>query len=118
MYQNFIALMDSSCLFFNKHQFEMDPLSQAQQKSMMYTNHLLMAQKDFSDRELEIKNSDNELMIMAMQQAQIYEKYKQLKDSPDNKVGILPGIENQSLIVPNRQPTLYFRVIKNKAEVY
>ena len=83
-----------------------------------------MTGMNLNDMELEVKNRDNELMRQAYTQAQLKQRYQKLKKMDEQSIvqenidKIKAELKKNKLIDIDREPALFFRVIKNKTEVY
>ena len=83
-----------------------------------------MTGMNLNDMELEVKNRDNELMRQAYTQAQLKQRYLKLKKMDEQAIvqenidKIRAELKKNKLIDIDREPALFFRVIKNKTEVY
>ena len=102
-----------------KFEFEAAPLEKT------YQDYLKMTGKNLNEMELEIRNRDRELVQKAMNQASLKERYMKLKNMDESEVvkenidKIKTELAKSDLLVDhNREPTLFFRVVKNKPEVY
>ena len=79
-----------------------------------------MIGKDITDLENQIHSRDQDLMLQAQSQMQLRERFKQLKGKGKDQIlqdALLSGQSTSSQLVDvNRGSTLYYRVIKNRAD--
>ena len=68
-----------------KYQFEQAPLEKSVQDYYQF-NFLTMAGKSVNDLELEFKNKSNELMVQALAQAQLKDRFQQMKQKDVNDI--------------------------------
>ena len=74
--------------------------------------------------ELEVKNRDNDMLRQAYTQAQLKQRYMKLKKMDEESIvqenieKIKQELNKNELIDIDKEPTLFFRVIKNRQEVY
>ena len=83
-------------------------------------NHFTMVGKNLNDMELEIESRDKEELMKAAQgQVQLREKFQQMKGKDEKQI-VKDALEKTAATGPakDRQSSLYFRVIKNRSEVY
>jgi tubulin polyglutamylase TTLL5 len=79
-----------------------------------------MIGKDITDLENQIHSRDQDLMLQAQSQMQLRERFKQLKGKGKDQILQDALLSDQStssqLVDENRGSTLYYRVIKNRAD--
>lgn len=124
LYSSYISLMDSNILFAApQFKFEAAPLEKTYYDYAV-PNHYLMTGKNLNDMELEVKNRDNEMLRQAYTQAQLKQRYMKLKKMDEESIvqenieKIKQELKKNELIDIDKEPTLFFRVIKNRQEVY
>lgn len=117
--------MDSTALRFKqKVQFDQAPTEKSvSDYYSVLPNHFMLTGKNLNDLELELKNRDNEVVMQAMRQQQLKERFNDMKQAGEE--GVLKEAKERvqaqaesSLVDPNRESSLFFRVVKNRTEVY
>ena len=124
LYSSYISLMDSNILFAApQFKFDAAPLEKTYYDYAV-PNHYVMTGKNLNDMELEVKNRDNDMLRQAYTQAQLKERYMKLKKMDEESIvqenieKIKQELKKNELIDLDKEPTLFFRVIKNRQEVY
>ena len=124
VFASFVNLMESNALLMNqKVKFDLHPLEKGYKDHLSnynVPNHFTLVGKNLNEMELEIESRDREEMMMAAQgQVQLREKYQQMKGKDEKQI-VRDALEKTAATGPfkDRQSSLYFRVIKNRSEVY
>ncbi|CDW88353.1 tubulin-tyrosine ligase family protein [Stylonychia lemnae] len=128
MYAAFVNIMDANAINMKKKfQFEQAPLEKSLQdyyKGM--PDFFTLTGKSVNELELEMKNRGNEIMMQAMAQQQLKSNFQLLKQKDVNDIvkeanekAAQYALANPNQIIDeNRESSLYYRVVKNRSEVY
>eukprot|EP00347_Sterkiella_histriomuscorum_P010309 403376796 len=129
-YATFVNIMDANAISMKKKfQFEQAPLEKSLQDYYKgVPDFFTLAGKSINELELEMKNRGNEIMMQAMAQQQLKNNFQQLKQKDVNDrvkqaqekaaLGAAQSDINSNIIDENRESSLYYRVVKNRTEVY
>lgn len=122
VYKMYNSLFDDKMLF--QFAFDASPLERAALDYMMYSqSNEAIEKKEINERVLDDKNHNVEAVKKAMLQSKLQEKFRRLKEKnfiTEESSESSKQIEREvaSLIDINRKPTLLYRVVKSREEVY